>query len=597
MRSIKFKLMAVVSAMVIFLLVSQTISFLVFTKSEEENRIKSTVLNKAKLVALMVEAMNESLDLIEVNLGSVGVSTSDMAKNIESAKATLMGRFEHQVKQLSQDVNIFILDTEGNLVYHDDSSLKGSKLSLKDKDGNDISKKIILSRNKYLQYTVKDSKGNTEDKTAYVLYEPQNGWLIVAESNKNSLVLTDTTETEDKTVTVGDKNKAQKVNTTDFKSILILIILVFTVLALVGSYFLAHSFASPLLKLKLISKKISNGDLNCSIDIKRKDEIGVLAEAFKEMIENLKKLITNSKEISYSVKDSSTKLSQIVEQTSQAVESIAITVNDIAKGATEQTKEIREGVEKVSLLDQNTRSMETESNQMYTSAEEMKKMSLSGMQVVEGLLVRQKDTEESIAKIFEVINVLEEQINKISDFTTIISGISSQTNLLALNAAIEAARAGEHGRGFAVVADEVRKLAEQSNLASSQIKDIIDIVKQNTAKAIGVVDEAKPIFARQNEAVKNTKEIFETLNVKVADSIEKIQHVYEQIKQLGIIKNEVIKSMDRISNINEQTAAATEEVAAMLEEQTTSMEEINSCFAELVAQAEKMLDSINSFKM
>ncbi|MCX7709574.1 MAG: methyl-accepting chemotaxis protein [Clostridia bacterium] len=376
------------------------------------------------------------------------------------------------------------------------------------------------------------------------------------------------------------------------------ILVILGIIAALGmGLFAALDIGLVINKAVSVTNCAAHGDLTVTVECKRKDEFGILMSSIGEMVNNMKKLIGNASDISKKVEESTQTMTTFTQEASEATQEIAKAIQEIASGASSQAEDVEEGVQKMEHLAIKIANVSEKTKDIEVLSGDTMKLTKSALDSIRILNSKSNENSQIVKTILEDINTLGERSKFINNIVKVINGIADQTNLLALNAAIEAARAGEAGKGFAVVADEVRHLAEQSREATKEIGQIVSEIQRQTTDTVEKAKVTEEVLTSQNQAVASTLGVFENIERVMNSMVLCVGHIMSSIEDMEKAKVETMSTMENISAVSEETAASVEEVTASTQQQQASIDEM-AVFAEKLNEAAKELtEIINRFKV
>lgn len=368
-----------------------------------------------------------------------------------------------------------------------------------------------------------------------------------------------------------------------------------------AGYILAGFMISPIIKVTNIINKLADLDFTEN-EIqkqlnKRKDETGEMSRAISVLHEHLANVVSNLKDQSENLFSAADSLNVNVSESATAIEQVERAVSEIADAASMQADETQKATENVILIGNMVQDTTSEAESLLVNATGMKTSGDEASATLIELEQINKRAKEAIDTIYEQTNTTNESALKIREATTLITSIAEETNLLSLNASIEAARAGDQGRGFAVVASQIQKLAEQSNESARQIEAITDSLIDDSEKAVAIMGEVKEIMMKQNEHVTKTDEIFTQVKNGINSSIDGVTRIAEKTRQMDKARINVVDVVQSLTAIAEENAASTEETSASVTEVSSTVTNISDNTEKMKNVASKLEQNMEIFKV
>ncbi|MCP3773065.1 methyl-accepting chemotaxis protein [Paenibacillus sp. MZ04-78.2] len=353
--------------------------------------------------------------------------------------------------------------------------------------------------------------------------------------------------------------------------------------------------------VKLVSEtlhRVSGGDLTVEpLAVKQKDEIGSLVVSLNEMVSQLKMNVIQIQEASTTVAASSEELQASSEQNTTATKTVTLSIQEMASGAESQLMRSDETGRAMEEMAAGIQRIAETTSDVSELSQESAIQAQHGNDAIQAARSRMNALSESVGHASADIQTLETHSVNVGSILQIINDIASQTGLLALNASIEAARAGEHGQGFAVVANEVKKLAQQSGEAVQSISDIITQIQTDTSKAVLTMNRSLSEVRVGLQAVTEADDAFQQITRTANDVSGKIQEVAAAVQEMAAGSEQVSASASEMSQIARHAAESTQTIAATTEEQLASAEEIASSAESLSRTAQDLSELVNRFKL
>ncbi|WP_025115084.1 methyl-accepting chemotaxis protein [Lysinibacillus fusiformis] len=575
-RSIKGKLIAF--SLLLLMIPLITLGYLSYqqSKSNLESVGKENLRNSVEMTIAMIEQFNQ-----EVEAGNLSLAEAQ-----EKVKIAILGEMDSEGKRpinknikLGDSGYIFVVDQKGNSIAH--PNIEGNNVwDEQDDNGVKYMQEIIAKGNEgggFASYSWPlPNSDQLEEKGVYAETDPYWGWVIGASTY------------------LADFNKPAE-------SILKLTLVVIGVAIIIGIFVIwqyASSMAKPINRVVQAMERFAEGDLTQeSMSIRSKDEIGKLANAMNQMQAKLKDMIHNIAQASDLINTSSKELSQSANEVNMGAEQVAITMNELASGAEGQAHHSNELTSLMERFTADLRETNQHGEHIHQSSVEVLGLTNEGSQLMTSSNSQMSKIDGIVQNAVEKVKNLDAQAQEISKLVVVIKDIADQTNLLALNAAIEAARAGEHGKGFAVVADEVRKLAEQVAFSVNDITSIVTNIQQDFDVVTSSLEDGYQEVKEGTNQIKATSETFTTISSSINDVVESVQLISSNLSKVTEDGQTMNSAIQEIAAVAEESAAGVEQTTATTEQTSSSMEVMAGKSAQLSTLALELKTLIAQFKL
>lgn len=510
----------------------------------------------------MVDVINTTSKIVENEISNADTEDLDYDEYAKSLS---------DVKLEGMDSSyVYVVKNDGTMLYH----------PTKEKVGQPVENAVIKGVVQQLQDGKKPGTTVVEydfnGTTKYSAYTILN--------NENILVLT------------ADESEALAGITT-VTGVAVGIIAIVVLIAIIISFIMGRRLMRPLVKVSTIIEDVANGNIEADFSVVKEsnDEIGLIIEKMKELTQSLGSIVGKIRNSSDTMSSNSYELNDTSSQTLAANNEISKAVEDVAEGSTGMAASI-------SKINENLLEMSNETKDINASVDEIKNQTVAvqdSSKIMNDKIKSMQDSshkmDEGISAISKRIETVNTTVDKVSNIVSVIEEISSETNLLSLNASIEAARAGDAGKGFAVVAQEIRVLSDNTNTELENIKQIISSLVEECRYCVQASGTIVEDNAKQKEEIKAVLDEFGSLDEQIQKTAEKADEIEELVTAMIELNDDITKSSNSLTDVSAANAAATEEMNANIEELNAMMNGVSEMAGNMNDESDGLKEALSFF--
>lgn len=547
---------AKIIVMVILAVIVSNVICMVFILESSKKQVTDSVKHT------MVDVVNTTSKIMENEISNSGVDDLDYdgyANNLSDVKLEGM-----------DSAYMYVVQNDGTMLYH----------PTKEKVGQPVENAVIKGVVQQLQDGKKPGTTVVEydfnGTTKYSAYTILN--------NENILVLT------------ADESEALAGITT-VTGVAVGIIAIVVLIAIIISFIMGRRLMRPLVKVSTIIEDVANGNIEADFSVVKEsnDEIGLIIEKMKELTQSLGSIVGKIRNSSDTMSSNSYELNDTSSQTLAANNEISKAVEDVAEGSTGMAASI-------SKINENLLEMSNETKDINASVDEIKNQTTAvqdSSKIMNDKIKSMQDSshkmDEGISAISKRIETVNTTVDKVSNIVSVIEEISSETNLLSLNASIEAARAGDAGKGFAVVAQEIRVLSDNTNTELENIKQIISSLVEECRYCVQASGTIVEDNAKQKEEIKAVLDEFGSLDEQIQKTAEKADEIEELVTAMIELNDDITKSSNSLTDVSAANAAATEEMNANIEELNAMMHGVSEMAGHMNDESDGLKEALSFF--
>jgi len=380
-------------------------------------------------------------------------------------------------------------------------------------------------------------------------------------------------------------------------NVTIISVIVSAVIAAIIGYIVVRMIGKPLGVLRNLMHVGAGGDLTVRSKRRGKDEIGQLSDSFNQMMEQITGLVRQTNASAAEVLTTAEQLLTSSKQTAISAREIAVATEEIANGASSLAMEAEKGSSLTSDISYKVYSVVEANEQMGEAASEVHTATMHGVTYMKQLTEKTNEAERITTSMIDKVGALKASTASISRILEMLNRMTKQTNILSLNATIEAARAGTSGKGFMVVADEIRQLADQSRISIDEVGSITADILRQIEETLAVMAEADPLFKAQTQSVKDAETVFSQVQTRMAEFASNLAGVQSSVVNLNEAQQILSETMTNVSAVSEESSATSQEVASLSGEQLSVSENLVRLSERLEQLSDTLRDTLKTFRM